>query len=257
MRMWLRIPCSESRASFAISFVTRLLKVNYLSQAAVLKRKGWGEGSNTPSGVSRWKQLSSASLIRPFLPMLGFLLLLWEECQCWQWWMCGWLDFPSSPDEEVPLLATAWGCLWALDMKLERGEGGAHAMGSYLWDDSVDGEAANWWLHLSHVSMVFPSHLFPAMSNKLKQIGMRDYQALNDATEPSLPLCSLWQISIFSQGLTAIQTEAGWGGGWWRVCACVKQLGLLQVSWLVSQLRSGPVSVEAISYLSVGVGSSL
>lgn len=37
----------------------------------------------------------------------------------------------------------AWGCLWALDMKLERGEGGAHAVGSYLWDDSVDGEAAN------------------------------------------------------------------------------------------------------------------
>lgn len=75
MRMWLRIPCSESRASFAISFVTRLLKVNYLSQAAVLKRKGWGEGSNTPSGVSRWKQLSSASLIRPFLPMLGISAL--------------------------------------------------------------------------------------------------------------------------------------------------------------------------------------
>lgn len=157
MRMWLRIPCSESRASFAISFVTRLLKVNYLSQAAVLKRKGWGEGSNTPSGVSRCKRLSSASLICPFLPMLGFLLLLWEDWQCWQLWTCGWLDFPSSPDEEMPLLAAAWGCLWTLDMKLGRGEGGAHAMLALLsgmnplmerlWTDGSTCLTFPWYFH--------------------------------------------------------------------------------------------------------------
>ncbi|XP_076215411.1 TINCR ubiquitin domain containing [Aptenodytes patagonicus] len=35
-------------------------------------------------------------------------------------------------DEKVPLLAAVWGCLHVLDMKLRRGEGGAHAMPALL-----------------------------------------------------------------------------------------------------------------------------
>ena len=44
----------------------------------------------------------------------------------------GWLDFPSRPDEKVPFLAAAWGCLHSLDVKLGRGEGGAHVMPALL-----------------------------------------------------------------------------------------------------------------------------
>lgn len=44
----------------------------------------------------------------------------------------GWLDFSSRPDEKVSLLAAAWGCLHAHDMKLGRGEGGAHVMPALL-----------------------------------------------------------------------------------------------------------------------------
>lgn len=37
----------------------------------------------------------------------------------------------SSPDEKCPL-GSVQGCLWALDMKMERGEGGAHVMSALL-----------------------------------------------------------------------------------------------------------------------------
>jgi len=148
MRMWLRNPSSESRASFAISFVTRLLKVNYLSQVALLKRKGWGEGSNTLLGVSRCKQLSSGNLICPFLPKLG---LLWEGCWCWQLWT----QFPLQSWWKVPLRLQR-GAVFGLDMK-EGGEGGAHVMSALLslmklllerlWTDGSTWLTFPWYFH--------------------------------------------------------------------------------------------------------------
>lgn len=101
MRMWLRNPWPESRASFAISFVTKLLKVNYPSQVAMLQHEGWGGGRTLPSAVSRCKQLSSASLICAFLPTLGVLLSLREGCWHWQLWTrLPW--FPCRPDVGTP-----------------------------------------------------------------------------------------------------------------------------------------------------------
>lgn len=45
--------------------------------------------------------------------------------------------------------------------------------------------------------MAFPSRVLPGMSNKRKQIGMRDYQALNSATEAKPPAPFAMTISLF------------------------------------------------------------
>lgn len=148
MRMWLRNPCSESRASFAISSVTRLLKVNYLSQVAMLKHKGWEVGSSTSLWCLQMQQLSAASLICPFLPIPAFLLLLWEDCWRWQLWT--WLAwFSLHTWWKSALLGCSMGMSsWSWhEAGKRRGRCPCDAR-SALPEESIDGEAVNWQLYL-------------------------------------------------------------------------------------------------------------
>lgn len=144
-----------------------------------------------PSGASRCEQLSSATFICPFLPILDFCCYYRRIAgidSCGH----GWLVFPSRLDEKVSLLAATWGCFYALDMEPGRGEGSACVVPALLSLENPLTErprADSSTCH--HVSMVLPSRLLPGMSNKLEQIGMRDYQALSGAAEPNLPLHSL------------------------------------------------------------------
>lgn len=73
-----------------------------------------GEGSNTSLW---WLQMQAAEFCQAHLPLsahTGFFAVGTDSCGH------GWLEFPFRPDEQVPPLAAAWGCLHALNVKLER-----------------------------------------------------------------------------------------------------------------------------------------